>query len=74
MDDIEVIGDKYIVFYKDSKIVFGRVFVRWNTNFTNYEGRCCVGFPYYDTVEEANAELLRYNLCKEEKCGNEYKS
>ena len=74
MDEQEFIGDKYIVFYKDNKVVLGKVFVFCKTNFTNYEGRCYVGFPCYDTIEEANAELLRYNLCKEEKCGNEYKS
>lgn len=69
MDDIKVVGNKYIVFYRTNKVVFSEVSVQHKTNFTNYEGKCCFGFPAYDTFEEADEELIRYNLCKEEKCG-----
>lgn len=71
MEDLKDVGDKYIVFYKDNRVVISSVFVQHKTNFTSYEGRCYVGFPAYDSLEEAEAELLRYNLCKEEKCGTQ---
>ena len=67
-EDIEV-SNKYLVFYKYNEVVFGEVFRRFKTNFTHYEGVCRYGFPAYDTVEEANEELIRYNSCKQEVCG-----
>jgi len=63
------VGNKYAVFYRDNKVIFCEVFRTLRTNVTNHEGKCYMGFPSYDTLEEANQELIRYNNCKNEKCG-----
>ena len=67
-EEIEDIGYKYAVIYKHNKVVAGDIFRRFETNFITVENTCYYGFPCYDTIEDANNELDRYNSCKQEKC------
>lgn len=59
---------KYGVHYKNNEILVGNHFVAHGTNFMEISGKYYYALPVYDTREEAEKELQKYNSCKIEKC------
>jgi hypothetical protein len=61
-------SDKYGVNYKNREILIGYHWVAHNTNFMRCNDKYYYAMPVYDTLEEAEAELQRFNSCRLENC------
>ncbi len=69
MGEIQDLGLKYIPPYADNIVEYVNVSIINRTSVASVKGKCKLGYPYYDSYEDASKELNRYNTCKDEKCG-----